>query len=76
MSLAELVLILIVALVAFGPNQLPHLANKLGKFYLKVTRIKTKWSEFLYEQKQQLILEENIEKAREAEAKAKTAPPG
>lgn len=76
MSLAELVLILIVALVAFGPNQLPDLANKLGKFYLKVTRIKTKWSEFLYEQKQQLILEENIEKAREAEAKAKTAPPG
>lgn len=74
MSLAELIIILVVALVVFGPNQLPDLANKLGKLYLKATRLKTRWSDFLYEQKQQLVLEENIQKAKAAESKSKVPP--
>lgn len=73
MSLAELVLILVVGLFVFGPNKLPGLATKLGKLYLKISRMKTQWADFMYQQKQQFILEENLEKAKAAEAQSPQA---
>jgi sec-independent protein translocase protein TatB len=70
MSLPELVLILIVALFVFGPDKLPELAKKLGRLYFKAGKIKSKFADIIYDQKQQLQLEDNILKAKAAEKKS------
>lgn len=69
MSLSELLLILIVALVVFGPDKLPELAKTLGRLFLKMQRLKERFSHLLYEQKQQFQLHDNISKAEAAEKK-------
>ncbi len=68
MSAGELCLTLLVALVVFGPNKLPMLAQHLGQWVTKGRRYKqlvlATWQSMLNEQQ----LQENRKKAQAAEA--------
>ena len=69
MSLSELLIILVVALLVFGPNKLPELASNLGKLFAKGRYFKEKIEEQLHKQKLQFDLEQNIKKANDADEK-------
>ncbi len=68
MSAAELLLILLVALLVFGPAKLPMLAQHLGKFMKRMNHAKNQLSAFWNEQLQEHQLQENIKKAEKADA--------
>ena len=67
MSISELLLILVVALVVFGPQKLPlvahHLGTLLGHFNGYKQQVAAFWQQQLNEQK----LQENIKKAQESD---------
>jgi|GEM_PF-1467399 len=67
MSSGELLVIVVVAIIVFGPDKLPMLANHLGKFYKQINQFKQQlhllWQNQLNEQ--QLV--ENQRKARQAD---------
>lgn len=67
MSLSELLVIFIVALVVFGPDKLPELARNLGKVVAKGRRLKQQIDEKFHQQDLQLQLEENLKKAEKAD---------
>lgn len=69
MSISETLMILIVALVVFGPDKLPELARHLGKLFAKGKRLKEQFDQQIHNQKLQFDLEENIKKAAEADKK-------
>ncbi len=69
MSLAELLVIFIVAMVVFGPEKLPELATRLGRLAAKGQHIKHKIHEMIEKEKLQFQLEENEKKAQAAENK-------
>ena len=68
MSLAELLLILMVALLVFGPKQLPMVASHLGSLLRRLNRYKEKskglWQQSLYVEQ----LQDNTKKAAAADA--------
>ena len=64
---AELLVILIVALIVFGPNKLPMLAGHLGLFIRKVNQLKNQASLLWEQQLKELQLEDNKRKAEEAD---------
>jgi Tat protein translocase TatB subunit len=64
---AELLLILIVALIVFGPNKLPMLASHLGSLMRKINQLKNQASRLWEQQVQELQLEDNKRKAEEAD---------
>jgi Sec-independent protein translocase protein TatA len=64
---AELLLILIVALIVFGPNKLPMLASHLGLLMRKINHLKNQASRLWEQQVQELQLEDNKRKAEEAD---------
>lgn len=66
MSIAELVVILIVALIAFGPKQLPVAARNLGRF---IGFVNTTWQRLKseFDSAQEQTLNANIAKAQAAE---------
>ena len=68
MSAGEFFLTLLVALVAFGPNQLPMLAQHLGQWVAKGRRYKQLAVATWQSQLNALQLQENRNKAEEAEA--------
>lgn len=67
----ELLLILIVALIVFGPSKLPMLATHLGLLVRKITRIKDQAYSFWHNQLKEIQLQENLRKAKEADKKYK-----
>lgn len=64
---AELLLILVVALIVFGPNKLPMLARHLGLLMRKLNQLKSQASVLWEQQLKELQLEENKRKAEEAD---------
>ena len=74
MSLAETLMILIVAFVVFGPDKLPELAKHLGKLFAKGRHLKAQMAQQLHKQQLQFNLEENLEKAAKADEKYKKDP--
>ena len=69
MSAAELLIIMLVALLVFGPNKLPMLARHLAKGVRFVTICKQRFSEFWDTQLKTYQLHENLEKAKQAAKK-------
>lgn len=69
MSLGELLLTTLIALLVFGPERLPTLARHLGKLFKHVNHYKQIAQQFLESQKNQLQLDENIKKAQTADKK-------
>ena len=62
-SLGELFVVLVVALIVLGPERLPHLARKLGVFYAKSRQWLTQLNAQAEEQLQLHELEERIQQA-------------
>lgn len=69
MSLMELTLVLLVALLVFGPEKLPALAKTLAKLVVKAQGIKNYAHELVKEEEAKLQLQENLKKAKLAESK-------
>jgi len=69
MSLSEALIILLVALVVFGPKQLSMLGRHLGLLFNKLNHLKSQYHQLLDNEMKKQQLEENIKKAIEAESK-------
>lgn len=69
MSSGELLVILIVAIIVFGPGKLPMLARHLGKLFHHVQHMKQQANRFWQDQLNEQQLLENQKKAEDAEAK-------
>jgi len=67
MSLAELLIILVVALVVFGPDKLPMLAETLGRLVGKLQKLKEQWHHQLDMSVKQQQLEDNERRANAIE---------
>ncbi|HAU1152926.1 TPA: twin-arginine translocase TatA/TatE family subunit [Legionella pneumophila] len=67
MSLGELLLIFIVAIIVFGPEKLPMLATHLGLFMRKINQLKEHTSSFWQQQLNEIQLHENQCKAEKAD---------
>jgi sec-independent protein translocase protein TatB len=67
MSAAELLLILIVALLVFGPSKMPMLARHLAKSYRLISHYQQQVSAFLQEQLKEQQLQDNLQKAKKAD---------
>lgn len=72
MSIAETLVILVVALIVFGPEKLPELAKHLGKLAAKSKHFKDQLAQLWHQQQLQFELDENIKKAQEADKKYQT----
>lgn len=69
MSIAETLVILLVALIVFGPEKLPELAKHLGKLAAKSRHFKDQLAQLWHQQQLQFELDENIKKAQAADKK-------
>jgi len=67
MSSAELLLVLIVALIVFGPSKLPMLATHLALLMRKVNQFREHCSSLWQQQLNELQLQENLKKAKKAD---------
>ena len=67
MSLSEILVILIVALIVIGPKQLPALAYKLGRWWEQASGLHTRLKHSFDQEMKHIRLEENIAKAKAAE---------
>jgi len=67
MSSGELLVILIVTLIVFGPTKLPMLAAHLGLLLQKVNQVKAQILTLWQQQLNELQLRENQRKAEEAD---------
>ena len=67
MSLSELLIVILVALVVFGPEKLPELAHNLGKLAAKGKQLKQQFNDQVQQHQLQFQLEENEKKAAEAD---------
>ncbi|KTC80807.1 Sec-independent protein translocase subunit TatA/TatB [Legionella cherrii] len=71
MSSGELLVILIVALIVFGPKKLPMLATHLGLLLRKFNQLKAQAASLWQEQLNAVQLQENQRKAKEADEQYK-----
>lgn len=71
MSTGELLLTGFIAMLVFGPKQLPALAHQLGGLMKRFNEYKQQLSLFLEAQGQEHQLQENMKKAAEADEKYK-----
>jgi len=67
MSSGELLVILVVALIAFGPSKLPMLATHLGLLMRQVNKVKERAAALWQQQLNEIQLQENLKKAKEAD---------
>lgn len=67
MSSSELFLTLLVALVVFGPNKIPMLAEHIGKLLRLLNQVKQHATTFWQAQLQEQQLRENTRKAEQAD---------
>ena len=63
----ELLLIMLVACIVFGPNKLPMLARHLGLAIRQINRLRAQLNQFWQEQVSEQQLLENQQKAEEAD---------
>ena len=68
MSLGELLVTLLVALLVFGPKQLPMVAYHLGKCWRRINEYKQQLATLWHAQWKEHQLQENTRKAKEADA--------
>ncbi|KTC98580.1 Sec-independent protein translocase subunit TatA/TatB [Legionella erythra] len=68
MTSGELLLTFVIALLVFGPNKLPMLANHLGKLFRFLNRLRVQLNDFWQEQMKEQQLLENTRKAEQADA--------
>lgn len=68
MSSGELLLTFLVAIVVFGPNKLPMLAEHLGKLVRHLNHLKQQVTNFWQNQLDEQQLKENTRKAEKADA--------
>ncbi|WP_133129871.1 Sec-independent protein translocase subunit TatA/TatB [Legionella yabuuchiae] len=73
MSVAELFLIVVVALIAFGPSKLPMLAHHLAKLHKRFVRLQQQFAEFFQSQLNEHQLQENLKKADKADSEYQQA---
>lgn len=69
MSISELLLILIVALVVFGPKKLPLVAHHLGILVVWFNKYKQQAAVFWQQQLNEQTLQDNIKKAQKADVR-------
>lgn len=69
MSSGELLLTLFVALIVFGPNKLPMLADHLGRLFRLLNRFRQQALNFWHNQMNEQQLIENTRKANEADVR-------
>ena len=69
MSMGELLITLIVALVVFGPKKLPMLAQHLGLLLGRFNHYKQQTATFWQQQLKEQQLQENIRKAQKADTR-------
>ncbi|WP_419419798.1 twin-arginine translocase TatA/TatE family subunit [Legionella sp. D16C41] len=67
MNMGEIIIILIVALIVFGPNKLPMLAEHLGKVIRQLNLFKAQLANFWQTQLNEQQLRENEEKAKKVD---------
>ncbi len=67
MSMGELLLTLVVALLVFGPKKLPMVANHLGKLFGRIHHYKRQLTDIWQQQLNEHQLQENIKKAHKAD---------
>ena len=67
MNSAELLLIMLVAIIVFGPSKLPMLANHLGKLLRHLNLLKQQAHEFWQTHMNEQQLQENQRKAEKAD---------
>lgn len=70
----ELLVIFIVALIAFGPKKLPMLATHLGLLMRQLQQWKSQAQAFWQQQLSEYQLQENQRKAEEADKQYKESP--
>lgn len=75
MSSAELFLCFLIALIVFGPNKLPMLAEHLGKLFRLLNQFKQQATSFWQTQLSEIQLKENTRKAEQADARYKKTEP-
>ena len=68
MNMSELLVIIIVALIVFGPNKLPMLAEHLGKFIRQLNSLKMQLTNLWQAQLNEQQLRENQQKAEKADS--------
>jgi sec-independent protein translocase protein TatB len=72
MSINQLLVVFLVALIVFGPEKLPMLATHLGKLCRKVTAFKNMLAtEFEKAEQRQQALDKNLKKALDADQQYK-----
>ena len=69
MSIAEILVITIVAFIVFGPDKIPHLARNLAKLLAVVNNYKYSFNKRWDEEVKKMTLEENLKKAETADEK-------
>ena len=69
--ISEFLVILIVALIVFGPTKLPMLATHLGLLVRKLNQLKTHINQFWQKQLNEFQLQENKRKAEIADRQYK-----
>lgn len=67
-SIAEVFIVVIITLVVFGPKRLPQLAQRAGKLWSSLLRLKEEMQVMLAGEVRQSELQENIAKAKQADA--------
>jgi len=67
MSMAELIMTLVVAIIVFGPARLPMAARHLGLFIKTINRYKQHFSQWWQQQLNEAQLLENTKKAEEVD---------
>lgn len=68
MSISQLLLILVVALVVLGPQKLPMVAHHIGILVGRLRGYKNQATAFWQQQLKEQKLQENISKAQKADA--------
>lgn len=68
MNSAELLLIMLVAIIVFGPSKLPMLASHLGKLMRHFNALKQQLNDFWQNHLNEQQLRENEDKAKQVDA--------
>lgn len=71
MNFSEVIVILVVALIVFGPERLPSLAQKIGRLIGKARMMSNDLKQELDEQLKHEQLKENQQRAEQAEQQYK-----
>lgn len=71
MSSGELLVIMMVALIVFGPGKLPMLAAHLGKLFQRFNQLKQQAANFWQDQINEQQLRDNQRKAEKADSQYK-----